>query len=92
MVGKNSIYYEDHGTDIYDRLVATVYLSMPDGTLQNINERMVMLGHAWVMPQYYQFLPLHRRQKLHKLEAWACNKKIGLWQNESAIPPWKWRE
>lgn len=82
---------ESHGIDPYNRTIATIYLEKPEG-LENINERMVMLGHAWVMRRYYKHLPVERQQQLNRLENWAKRKKIGLWNQDNPMPPWKWRQ
>ena len=55
-------------------------------------QRMVMLGHAWVMRMYYDHLPPDRQQKLNKLEAWAKSKNVGLWSAPNPTPPWQWRK
>ena len=59
---------------------------------QNVNERMVTLGHAWVMRMYYDHLPKSRQQKLNQLERWAKSKRVGLWKTDNPIPPWQWRQ
>ena len=58
----------------------------------NVNERMVTLGHAWVMRRFYNHLPKDRQQKLNRLERWARSKMVGLWQTPDPIPPWMWRK
>jgi endonuclease YncB( thermonuclease family) len=57
----------------------------------NVNERMVTLGHAWVMRKFYDHLPDDRQRNLNRLEAWARSKKVGLWRTPSPVPPWRWR-
>ena len=42
--------------------------------LVNVNERMVMLGNAWVMRRFYGHLPKDRQLKLNQLELWAKKK------------------
>ena len=92
LIGGCSIYIENHGTDAYDRTLATIYIRQNNGAdLMNVNERMVTLGHAWVMRRYYGHLPVERRNQLNRLERWAKSKKIGLWQTSNPIPPWQWR-
>jgi endonuclease YncB( thermonuclease family) len=91
MIGGKMVLVEKHGVDPYGRTIATIYLKEPDG-LKNINERMVMLGHAWVMRRYYKHLPIERQQQLNRLEHWAKKKKMGLWNQDNPMPPWKWRQ
>jgi micrococcal nuclease len=84
---------EQHGQDPYGRTLATIYIWDKDEVgLINVNERMVMLGHAWVMRLYYDHLPSDRQQKLNQLEKWARSKRVGLWSETNPIPPWRWRK
>jgi micrococcal nuclease len=92
LIGGKRVHLEQHGQDPYGRTLATIYVwSNPNGEWMNVNERMVMLGHAWVMRRYYVHLPPDRQQKLNRLERWAKSKRVGLWKDASPTPPWKWR-
>ncbi|MFN3464024.1 MAG: thermonuclease family protein [Terricaulis sp.] len=92
LIGGRTVHLEQYGVDAYGRTLATLYVRRPEsGEWQNVNERMVMLGHAWVMRAYYDHLPPDRQQKLNKLEAWARSKKVGLWSAPNPKPPWQWR-
>ncbi len=92
LIGGRSVHLEEHGFDIYGRTLATLYV-WDDTSAQwrNVNERMVTLGHAWVMRRFYDHLPRDRQHKLNRLEAWAKSKKVGLWKTENPMPPWQWR-
>lgn len=92
LIGGRSVRLEEHGTDIYGRTLATIYVQLADSSgYQNVNERMVVLGHAWVMPQHFDHLPQDRQNKLVRLENWASSRKVGLWRADNPIPPWQWR-
>jgi len=92
LIGGQYVYLETHGVDRHGRMLATVYLqNSPDSEWINVNERMVMLGHAWVARKYYGHLPKPRQDQLNKLERWAKSKRVGLWNTENPIPPWQWR-
>jgi micrococcal nuclease len=94
LIWGRSVYIEKHGLDDYGRTMATIFLRIRDDygpVWMNVNERMVMLGHAWVMRQYYNHLPKKRRDQLDKLESWAISKRVGLWKTNNPIPPWRWR-
>ena len=92
MIGGKHVHVEEHTIDHYGRTVATLYVhSDKDSKWLNVNERMVTLGHAWVMRKYYTHLPKHRQAQLNKLERWAKSKRVGLWKLPDPIPPWKWR-
>ncbi len=90
--GRGKVKMEEHGVDDYGRVLATLYVwSREKREWVNVNERMVMLGHAWVMQKFYDHLPPERQDRLNRLQAWARSKKVGLWKNGNAIAPWSWR-
>ena len=93
LVGGQRVYLEQHGCDSYGRLLATLYVwSSNKQEWLNVNERMVTLGHAWVMRRFYNHLPKERQNKLNALEGWARSKKVGLWKSGNPTPPWEWRK
>lgn len=93
LIGRKSIQIEEHGIDSYGRMLATLYLwHNQKNEWMNVNERMVILGHAWVMRRFYDHLPKDRQDKLNRLEKWARSKNVGLWQTPNPIPPWEWRK
>lgn len=93
LVGGRTVVLEEHGQDSHGRTLATIYVRHANGNAwQNVNERMVTLGHAWVMRAYYDHLPKDRQTKLNHLEGWAKSKKVGLWRTVNPIPPWQWRK
>jgi len=92
LIGGRNVRLEEHGLDHYERILATIYVQHGYGAeWMNVNERMVTLGHAWVMRRFYNHLPKHRQDKLNRLEKWDRSKKVGLWKTPNPIPPWKWR-
>ena len=92
LIGGRKVRLEEHGIDRHERTLATIYVQHGYGSeWMNVNERMVTLGHAWVMRISYDHLPKDRQHKLNRLERWARSKKVGLWQKPNPIPPWKWR-
>jgi len=92
LIGGRKIRLEEHGLDRYERTLATIYVQHDNRSeWVNVNEKMVTLGHAWVMRRFYDHLPKNRRNKLNSLERWAKSKRIGLWKTPNPIPPWKWR-
>lgn len=92
LVNGRNVHLEEHGIDCHGRTLATIYVQSADGEeWVNVNERMVTLGHAWVMRRFYDHLPKDRQGKLNRLENWARSKKVGLWRTENPIPPWRWR-
>ncbi|MHA1630050.1 MAG: thermonuclease family protein [Candidatus Heimdallarchaeota archaeon] len=92
LIGGRKVRLEEHGIDLYERTLATIYVQQGYETeWMNVNERMVTIGHAWVMRRFYDHLPKDRQDKLNRVERWARSKKVGLWQTPNPIPPWKWR-
>ncbi len=92
LIGGRNVHIETHGIDKHGRKLATIYLQHGRGSEWiNVNERMVMLGHAWVMRKYYNHLPRNRQHQLNKLENWAKSKRVGLWSTDDPVPPWQWR-
>jgi len=92
MIGGKSVRIEEHGYDQYGRTIATVFVrDNQKAEWINVNERMVTLGHAWVMRAYYAHLPEDRRRQLNRLERWAKSRRVGLWRTPNPTPPWKWR-
>jgi endonuclease YncB( thermonuclease family) len=92
LIGGRVVLIEEHGLDCYGRTLATLYVwHEKKNEWLNVNERMVTLGHAWVMRAHYKHLPKHRQNKLNRLERWAKGKKIGLWGTPNPMPPWNWR-
>jgi len=68
--------------DKYGRLIGEVFL--PDGKL--LNEEMLKAGLAW----HYRVKHPHS-SFLEKLEYKAWEKNLGLWVQETPVPPWEFR-
>lgn len=68
--------------DKYNRLIGEVFL--PDGKL--LNEEMIKAGLAW----HYRVKNPHSTV-LESLEYKAWKKKLGLWIQDSPVPPWVFR-
>ena len=93
LIGGRTVQIEEHGVDPHGRTLATIYVwHRGSRGWVNVNERMVTLGHAWVMRKFYDHLPRDRQEKLNRLEGWARSKKVGLWRTENPTPPWMWRK
>jgi len=72
--------------DRYGRTVAKVTVSGVD-----CNLRQLELGMAWHYKKYEGEQPVDERRAYAQAEARARSKKIGLWIDPSAVPPWDWR-
>lgn len=69
-------------TDRYGRTIGMVWYDEPT---KNLNEELLKAGVAWHYKRYDQ------NPKWAKLEQDAKDAKIGLWQSNSALAPWDWR-
>jgi endonuclease YncB( thermonuclease family) len=58
LIGGRKIHLEEYGLDFHGRTLATIYVRHAyKNEWINVNERMIMLGHAWVMHRSYDHLP-----------------------------------
>ncbi|MCY4524958.1 MAG: thermonuclease family protein [Halobacteriovoraceae bacterium] len=90
LIGGRNVFLEMHGEDSYGRTLATIYIK--DGEIfTNVNEMMIVKGHAWVMRMFYKKLILARKAQLNRLEYRAKKHRAGLWKENNPTPPWKWR-
>jgi endonuclease YncB( thermonuclease family) len=64
----------------YGRTVAWVYV---DG--KNLCEELIKAGLAWHYKKYSS------DRNLSELEIQARNKRVGLWSDPKAVPPWEYR-
>jgi endonuclease YncB( thermonuclease family) len=78
--GKN-VKVEILNTDRYGRLIGIVIYN--DSMI--LNDELVRNGMAW------HYIKYSNDEVLQKLEDDARARKIGLWQDKNAIPPWEWR-
>jgi endonuclease YncB( thermonuclease family) len=92
LIGGKSVRLEVYGLDDYGRTLATLYVqNVSSAEWTNVNERMLLLGHAWVMQMYLDHLPHSRQAKLLRLQDWSRSKGVGLWGTEAPVPPWTWK-
>ena len=77
------ITVNDHGVDIYGRMLGTIWL---DG--YDINASMVDSGYAWV----YRFEDNAIVPSYLKYESAARKDAKGLWADPNPVPPWQWRQ
>ena len=71
--------------DRYNREVAII--TLPDSSL--LQTRILESGMAWV---YTKYCSAEFRSEWQALEENSKNKKMGLWQDKDAMPPWQWRK
>jgi endonuclease YncB( thermonuclease family) len=66
--------------DRYNRIIGRVYCDGIDTSAEQVHR-----GMAWVYDHYAT------DQRLYQLQYEAQKARIGLWQDQHAIPPWKYR-
>lgn len=75
---EKNVRLEIHDTDSRGRTIAFTYLD--DGT--EISHEMIKAGLAWHFTKY------NKDEDLATLEVQARESKLGLWKDESPMPPW----
>ena len=68
------------GKDRYGRTLGELFVNK-----DNINEKMVKSGFAWVYDRYV------KSSLLYSYQDEAKSKTLGIWQSENPIEPWVWR-
>ena len=76
------VLVEEYGRDKYGRTLGEVIL--PDD--RSLNREMVRRGHAW------QYRKYSNDDTLERLEGDARRSRRGLWEDDSAEPPWEYRK
>ncbi|MDD7887100.1 thermonuclease family protein [Flavivirga sp. 57AJ16] len=77
-----NIKLESLKKDLYGRFICHVIY---DDSL-NLGHELLKQGLAW------RYIKYSKDSYLKDLEDLARSNKVGLWQDEHAIPPWKWRD
>lgn len=77
-----TVKYNITTTDRYNRSIAKIYYD--NG--KYLSEELIKAGLGW---WYYKY---SKDKNLGKLENEASSKKLGLFQDPNAIPPWIYRE
>jgi len=81
LLRKGFIDVDLKGQDIYKRYLGRIYVGGED-----INKKMVSTGSAWVYDKYVTDESFYVEQKK------AQKDRLGIWADEEAMPPWKWRQ
>lgn len=74
---------QDHGPDVYGRILGTIYLNN-----QDLNAVMVAEGMAWA----YRYKGRLTVPQYGSLEQKARNASKGLWSDPHAVEPRQWRK
>jgi micrococcal nuclease len=93
MLRHKDIRLEHIGYDVHGRVLGNLYIY--DNSKQQwlcVNERMVMLGHAWFYRAYSDHLSPTQWNRYANLQAWAQTRRMGLWAVDNPTSPWEWRK
>jgi len=87
--------------DTYGRVVGTVWVAPPDAECRGRPEctasfdaglAQLEQGRAWWFRRYAAEQPPAQRARYEAAETLAREKRLGLWRDGSAVPPWEWRQ
>ncbi len=95
MVAGKVVRVESSKTDRYGRLLGKVWVQPRDcpdcARTLNVNHAQILSGMAWWYQYYAHEQPQEDRERYKSAVAEARAKKLGLWSEAGAIPPWAWR-
>lgn len=86
LVFQKYVLVEFDKRDRYGRVLGKVLI---DGV--DVNLHMLETGYAWHYKKYEKEQRLDDRSNYSRVEALARLKRIGLWLDESPVPPWVFR-
>ncbi len=90
LLSEKSVRLVTHGEDRDRRTIGDVFVrlgnSAPRNSEAHVNVMMVQNGLAW---HYVQYAP--NDNQLAAAQQQANTRKLGLWADSNAIPPWSWR-
>jgi len=86
LVYQKRVDIETHKKDRYGRRVGKVLIEGKDVNLEQLH-----LGMAWFYREYERELNPQDRKLYDLAETQARKMKLGLWVDENAVSPWKFR-
>lgn len=95
LVAGKTVRVESSKTDRYGRLLGKVWVQPRDcpdcARTLNVNHAQILSGMAWWYRYYASEQPADDRELYKSAVAEARARKLGLWSEAGAIPPWAWR-
>jgi len=96
LVAGKDVRIETSKKDRYGRVLGKVWVQPQDcpgcGKTLNANHAQILSGMAWRYLDYVKDLTPEDRGRYESAEAEARKRKLGLWSEANAIPPWAWRK
>lgn len=77
----SSVKVKEKGKDRYGRIIGYVLYKN-----KNLSEELLKNGLAWHYKKY------SKSKSFQSLEDRAKKNRVGLWQDNKAVAPWKWRK
>lgn len=84
LVKNKKVQVRSYYTDRYGRSIVLLTVNK-----QNLNERLVAEGLAWVSPK---FCKKKFCKKWKEKQKFAKDTRLGLWRDENPTPPWLWKK
>lgn len=81
LIADKKVNVVDKGRDKYGRVLGIVTVGS-----DNVNEKLLESGLAWVYVEFYN------GSYYYNLEKVARNAKLNIWKDPKSIAPWKWRK
>ena len=95
LVAGKDVSIEFSKTDRYARVLGKVRVQPPDckdcGRTLDANLAQIVAGMAWWYQYYADEQPPQDRERYKSAVNEARKRKLGLWSEPDAIPPWAWR-
>jgi len=96
MVAGKNVRIESSKTDRYGRVLGKVWVQPRDcsscGKTLDANHAQILSGMAWWYRYYAKEQPPEDRGRYESAEDEAKKRRLGLWSESNAIPPWAWRK
>ena len=96
LVAGKEVRVESSKTDRYGRVLGKVWVQPVDcpgcGKSLDANHAQILSGMAWWYRHYAKDQPTEDRERYKSTVSEAKEKKLGLWSEPNAIPPWAWRK
>jgi endonuclease YncB( thermonuclease family) len=95
LVAGKEVLVETVKSDRYGRVLGKIWVKPGDctdcGKTLDVNHAQILAGMAWWYQDYAKDQPVADRELYKKAVGEARERKLGLWSEANAIPPWAWR-
>jgi len=95
LVAGKEIFVESAKSDRYGRLLGKIWVEPGDcpgcGKTLDVNLAQILAGMAWWYQSYASDQSAVDRERYKTAVNEARERKLGLWSEANAVPPWTWR-